>query len=79
MVHSKEYYNNLKTYEITWPMFKLGFELCDVQRMVYNEAIIAKQEIVDVGRDSMVVRITESVADTMKKVLKHYSKFEEVV
>ena len=79
MTHSTEYYRNLKTYRIVWPKFKLGFELCDVQRMIYNEAIIAKQKIVNVGNDSMVVRITESVADTMKKALKYYTKFEEVV
>lgn len=79
MTYGMGYYRNLKTYRIVWPRFELGFELSDVQRMVYNEAIIAKQEIVDLGPDSMIVRITESVADTMKKCLKHYSRFEEVV
>lgn len=69
MKHDRNYYTELKTYELVWDSFKLGFDLTDVQRMVYNPCIKANQEIISCDTKSMVVKVTEAVMDTMKKVL----------
>ena len=69
MKHDRNYYTELKTYELVWDDFKLGFELKDVQKMVYNPCIVVDQEIISCGTKSMVVKVTEAVMDTMKLVL----------
>ena len=70
MKHDRNYYTELKTYELKWEGYKLGFELTDVQRMVYNPCIKAEQEIVSCdGIRTMTVKVTEAVMDTMRRVL----------
>lgn len=70
MRHDKEYYTELHTYELKWEDNKLGFELTDVQRMIYNPFVLAEQEVVFCdGIRTMVVKVTEAVMDVMKIVL----------
>lgn len=70
MQYNKDYYTKLHTYELTWEGHKLGFELTDVQRMVYNPCNLAKQEVVFCdGIRTMVVKVTEAVMDVMRVVL----------
>ena len=64
MKHDITYYTELRTYELTWESsFKLGMELTDLQRIIYNPCIIAKQEIISCEHRSVVIKVTESVMD----------------
>ena len=70
MMRDKSYYTELKVYELVWENHRFGFELSDVQRMVYNPCIKAKQVVIfSDGIRSMTVKITEAVADTMRRTL----------
>jgi len=81
MEHEKEYYTELKSYEIIWNQFMMGFDFETVRNMVYNPGILAKQKIVFCdGERYMVVKVTENIMDAMKKVLKpdHIKKIREL-
>ena len=70
MEHEKEYYTKLKTYEIFWNKFAMGFDMETVRNMVYNPCIMAKQKIVFCdGKEFMRIKVTEDVMDAMRKVL----------
>ena len=70
MDNSKERYTKLRTYEILWKKFMMGFDLEIVRRMVYNPVVNAKQKIVFCdGKEFMRIKVTSAVMNTIKRML----------
>lgn len=70
MDNSNERYTKLRTYEILWKKFMMGFDLEIVRRIVYNPAVNAKQKIVFCdGKEFMRIKVTAEVMNIIKRML----------
>lgn len=78
MEHDRSYYHDLAVYELKTRKCDFSAFL-DIIRMVNNPSILAKQEVVfsDSVSGYYVVKVTEAVLETMKKVVT-FEKIERV-